>query len=305
MNVPETKPLSNHKNYHIDSEEIMSPGHLACPGCGGANLMRLALKALGRRTIITMPACCWAVIDGPYPLSTVGVPLLHAAFETTAISASGIRAGLDAQGIKDINVVGWGGDGATFDIGFGAMSAAAERNENIIYVCYDNEAYMNTGIQRSSATPWGAWTTTTPASMPKMESKKDLMAIMSAHKIPYAATATIAYPDDLTMKFRKAKEIEGFRLLHIFSPCPPGHKSIESNSVKIARLAVKSRVFPLFEIENGEKYTLNQDPDPIPVAEYLELQGRFKHLDNDAVKKIQEDVDKKWNEMMGKIDTAI
>ena len=280
----------------------MSSGHLACPGCGGAMIMRLALKAWGRKTIITMPACCWAVIDGPYPYSTVGVPLLHTAFETTAISASGIRAGLVAQGIEDITVVGWAGDGATFDIGFGAMSAAAERNEDIIYVCYDNEAYMNTGIQRSSATPWGAWTTTTPTSMPKSEPKKDLLAIMAAHRIPYAATATIAYPDDLMMKFQKAKEMKGFRLLHIFSPCPPGHKSLEANSVKIARLAVKSRVFPLYEVEYGEDYTLNVDPDPpVPVEEYLKLQGRFKHLDGKAREKIQADVDREWGRLKGRM----
>ncbi|MBC8278729.1 MAG: pyruvate synthase subunit beta [FCB group bacterium] len=280
----------------------MSSGHLACPGCGGAMIMRLALKAWGRKTIITMPACCWAVIDGPYPNSTVGVPLLHTAFETTAISASGIRAGLVAQGIEDITVVGWAGDGATFDIGFGAMSAAAERNEDIIYVCYDNEAYMNTGIQRSSATPWGAWTTTTPTSMPKSEPKKDLLAIMAAHRIPYAATATIAYPDDMMMKFKKAQEMKGFRLLHIFSPCPPGHKSLEANSVKIARLAVKSRVFPLYEVEYGEDYTLNADPDPpVPVEEYLKLQGRFKHLDGEAREKIQSDVDREWGRLRGRV----
>jgi len=289
--------LADHKTFHIPEEEIMSSGHLACPGCGGAIAMRLALKALGRRTIITMPACCWAVIDGPFPYSTVGVPLLHTAFETTAIAASGIRAGLDARGIEGITVVGWAGDGATFDIGFSALSAAAERNENILYVCYDNEAYMNTGIQRSSATPWGAWTTTTPVSMPKAEPKKDLIAIMAAHGILYAATATIAYPEDFIAKFVKAKNMVGFRLIHIFSPCPPGHKSLEADSVKIARLAVQSRIFPLYEVENGEKYTLNVDPPPVPVGKYLELQGRFRHLDETARRKIQEEVDRKWGKL--------
>jgi pyruvate ferredoxin oxidoreductase beta subunit/2-oxoisovalerate ferredoxin oxidoreductase beta subunit len=279
----------------------MSSGHLACPGCGAALAMRLSLKALGKRTIITMPACCWAVIDGPFPYSAVGVPLLHTAFETTAISASGIRAGLDAQGIEGITVVGWGGDGATFDIGFSALSAAAERNENIIYVCYDNEAYMNTGIQRSSATPWGAWTTTTPVSMPKSEPKKDLIAIMAAHLIPYAATASVAYPEDLIMKFKKVKDLKGFRLIHIFSPCPPGHKSAEADSIKIARLAVKSRIFPLYEVENGEKYTLNINPDPVPVEKYLELQGRFKHLNAAEREKIQIDVNKRWDKLMALI----
>jgi len=295
-----SEPKTDHKTFRLPEDEIMSSGHLACPGCGGAVAMRLALKALGRQTIITMPACCWAVIDGPFPYSAVGVPLLHTAFETTAIAASGIRAGLDAQNIEGITVVGWAGDGATFDIGFGALSAAAERNENILYVCYDNEAYMNTGIQRSSATPWGAWTTTTPVTMPKAEPKKDLLAIMAAHGVPYAATATIAYPDDLIAKFIKAKNLTGFRLIHIFSPCPPGHKSLEANSIKIARLAVQSRVFPLYEVENGEKYSLNLDPPPIPVEEYLKLQGRFKHLDESDRMKIQEEVDRKWGKLIKK-----
>ncbi len=301
MNNEFFTPVEGHKNYHIPGDEIMSGGHLACPGCGGALAMRFALKALGKRTIITMPACCWAVIDGPYPYSAVGIPLLHTAFETTAIAAAGIRAGLDVQGKKDITVVGWGGDGATFDIGFAALSAAAERNENIIYVCYDNEAYMNTGIQRSSATPWGAWTTTTPASMPKSEPKKNLMQIMAAHRIPYAATATIAYPDDLIKKFKKAKDIEGFRLIHIFSPCPPGHKFTESDTIKIARLAVKSRVFPLYEIEDGERYTLNMNPDPVPVEDYLKLQGRFKHLKDAEIEKIRLYVNHEWDALMSKI----
>ncbi|MBL7192221.1 pyruvate synthase subunit beta [bacterium] len=296
------EPLRDHKNYHISPEEIMSCGHLACPGCGAAIIMRHALKVFGRKTIMTMPACCWAVIDGPFPYSTVGIPLLHAAFETTAISASGIRAGLDVQGIKGINVVGWAGDGATFDIGFGALSAAAERNENIIYVCYDNEAYMNTGIQRSSATPWGAWTTTTPINMPKSEPKKNLVEIMAAHKIPYAATATIAYPDDLRMKLEKARDMEGFRLLHIFSPCPPGHKMAENMSIKESRLIVQSRVFPLYEVEYGKKYRLTVNPPPVPVEKYLEIQGRFKHLDETAKKKIQADVDEAWETLMGKVN---
>ena len=302
MDLSNIKPLQDHKKYLVDHTEVMSSGHLACPGCGASATMRLALKAWGKNTIITMPACCWAVIDGPYPLSTVGVPLLHTAFETTAISACGIRAGLDAQGIEGITVVGWAGDGATFDIGFGALSAAAERNENILYVCYDNEAYMNTGIQRSSATPWGAWTTTTPVTTPKAEPKKDLLGIMAAHRIPYAASATFAYPDDMMMKLKKMKDMEGFRLIHIFSPCPPGHKSLESNSVKIARLAVKSRVFPIYEVENGEKYTLNVNPEPaVPVEEYLKLQRRFAHLDKEAVKKIQADVDREWGRLMRRV----
>ena len=304
MEAVEVKPLVDHKNYHISPEEIMCQGHLACPGCGAAIAMRHALKVLGRKTIMTIPACCWAVIDGPFPYSTVGIPLLHVAFETAAITASGIRAGLDAQGIEDVNVVAWAGDGGTFDIGFGALSAASERNENMIYVCYDNEAYMNTGIQRSSATPWGAWTTTTPTNYPKEEPKKDIIGILAAHRIPYAATTTIAYPEDLKMKFEKARDLKGTRFIHIFSPCPPGHKSLESNSVKISRLAVKSRTFPLYEVENGLTYRLNENPEPVPVERYLELQGRFRHLDEGARRQIQENVNWEWEQLMRKVSNS-
>ena len=295
-----TEPITDQRNFKIDREEIMSTGHLACPGCGAAIIMRHALKVLGRNTIMTIPACCWAVIDGPFPYSTVGIPLLHVAFETAAISASGIRAGLDAQGKRDITVVAWAGDGATFDIGFGAVSAAAERNDNFIYVCYDNEAYMNTGIQRSSATPRGAWTTTTPTNYPKEEPKKNLIGIMAEHRIPYAATSTIAYPDDLRRKFEKAMSIEGFRLLHIFSPCPPGHKSTEANSVRISRLAVQTRVFPLYEVENGKTYRLTENPKPLPLDEYLKLQGRFKHLSVEERMRMQKSVDDEWEILLRK-----
>lgn len=280
--------------YELPEREIISSGHLACPGCGAALAMRTCLKIMGPRTVLCVPACCWAVIDGPFPYSTAGVPVVHCAFETAAITATGVRHGLDMRGVKDVNVIAWAGDGGTFDIGFGAMSAAAERNENIIYICYDNEAYMNTGIQRSSATPVGAWTTTTPAQHPKEEPKKNLVEIMAAHRIPYAATATVAFPDDLARKLEKAKSMTGFRLLHIFSPCPPGHKSLESDSIKISRLAVDTRVFPLYEVEDGVRYTLSREPKGVPIWEYIRLQGRFKHLNDQAVEIMQQRVDREW-----------
>ena len=147
----------------LPREEILSPGHVACPGCGGTMAMRYALKALGRKTVLVIPACCWAVIDGPMPYSAVGVPVFHCAFETAGSTASGVKAGLERKGDRETQVVAWAGDGGTFDIGFQSLSGAAERNGDIIYVCYDNEAYMYTGIQRWSASPYGAWTTTTPA----------------------------------------------------------------------------------------------------------------------------------------------
>lgn len=291
--------LQHLKNFtQVADREIMTSGSVACPGCGASLAMRLALKTLGRDTMIVFPACCWAVIDGPFPYSACGVPVFQTAFETAAITAGAIRAGLDATGKKGINVVAWAGDGGTFDIGFGQLSATAERNDNIIYVCYDNEAYMNTGIQRSSATPWGAWTTTTPGHDFKKERKKNLIEIMAAHRIPYAATTTVAYPDDFVSKFKRAMEIEGFRLIHIFSPCPPGHKSLEKDSIKLSRFAVESRVFPLYEVRDGKDYTLSMDPPKRPVEEYIRMQGRFKHLSDEQLGFIQDMVDEDWARLM-------
>jgi pyruvate/2-oxoacid:ferredoxin oxidoreductase beta subunit len=206
----------------VPKEELLDSGHLACPGCGAALAMRMVLKGLGDKTIVTLPACCWSIIAGPYPQSSLKVPLFHTAFETGASAASGIKAALLARGDTETTVLAWAGDGGTFDIGLQALSGAAERNEDIIYVCYDNEAYMNTGIQRSSATPFGAWTTTTPGESWKLDPKKDMLAILAAHRVPYAATATVAYPDDLLAKVRKAKAIKGTRFLHVLAPCPPG-----------------------------------------------------------------------------------
>src|SRR5512136_2550717 len=188
-----------------ESMELMYSGHLACAGCGATIAMRYALKALGDDTVIVLPACCWSIIGGPFPYAAVKVPMIHTAFETGASTASGVKAGLDMRGEPDTTVAAWAGDGGTFDIGLQALSGAAERNEDIIYVCYDNEAYMNTGIQRSSATPWGAWTTTTPVKTPKSHPKKDMIGILAAHHIPYAATSTVAHPVDLIEKVRKAK----------------------------------------------------------------------------------------------------
>ena len=284
----------------VPEQEWLSSGHLACPGCGEKLAMRLALKALGKRTILVIPAGCAAVVDGMFPHSSSMVPFLHTAFETTASAAVGVRAGLDMRGIEDVTVLAWGGDGATFDIGLQALSAAAERNENILYTCYDNEAYMNTGIQRSSATPWGAWTGTTPVDHPKDRPKKDMMGIMAAHMIPYAATASVAFPEDYVNKLKKAKAIHGTRYIQVFSPCPSGWKTPSSISIRLARLAVQSRMFPLYEITNGKKYRLTQNTDPVAVREYLKLQGRFRHLTQAEIDRIQQNVDETWEELLKK-----
>jgi len=289
------------KNWKVSQDELLLNGHVACQGCGGALAMRLALKALGENTVITIPACCWTIISGDVLYHALKVPVFHTAFETAAITASGLKAGLRMKGKEDTTVMAWAGDGGTFDIGIQALSGAAERNEDIIYAVYDNEAYMNTGIQRSSATPWGAWTTTTPVRHPEDKPKKNIMEIMAAHGIPYAATATPAYPEDLIRKFKKAKEIKGMRFIHILAPCPPGWKIPSDISIKVARLAIQTGVFPLYEIENGKKYTINYlPPEKLPVVEYLKVQGRFKHLKEEDVELIQKMVDENLNNLLRK-----
>jgi pyruvate ferredoxin oxidoreductase beta subunit/2-oxoisovalerate ferredoxin oxidoreductase beta subunit len=289
-------------NYAIPSDEIMAPGHLACGGCGGALAMRLMLKALGRRTVLVVPACCWSVIDGPAPFSAAGVPLMHTPFASAAAAASGVRAALDLKGETDVTVCAWAGDGGTFDIGIQALSAAAERNENILYVCYDNEAYMNTGIQRSSATPFGAWTTTTPSAHVKDRPKKDLIGIMAAHGIPYAATATVAYPDDLVAKVRKAMAIPGTRVLHVLAPCPPGWKIPSEQAIEYARMAVGARVFPLFEVEEGRTWRVTVNPDPVPLEHYLRGQARFRRLLDDpaALACVKSSVEDRWTQLLNR-----
>jgi len=289
----------------IPREELLEPGHLACPGCGAPIAMRLMLKALGPRTIVVLPACCWSIIAGPWPQSSLKVPLYHTAFETGASVASGIRAALDARGDRDTTVMAWAGDGGTFDIGLQALSGAAERNEDFIYCCYDNEAYMNTGVQRSSATPWGAWTTTTPASHPQSRPKKDMLAIMAAHRIPYAATASVAYPDDLLAKAKRAKEARGTRFLHILSPCPPGWKTSDEESIALARMAVQSRVFPLVEVENGERWRFTVDHPGEPVAPYLKKQGRFRHLTDAQIAGVQASVDQRWEALKRRVELGV
>ncbi len=280
--------------------EFMYSGHTACAGCGAAIAMRFFLKALGEKTIMIIPACCWSIIAGPYPQSSLQVPVIHTAFETAASVATGVRAALDMKGDTETTVVAWAGDGGTFDIGFQALSGAAERNENIIYVCYDNEAYMNTGVQRSSATPYGAWTTTTPRSAWKNMPKKNITEILAAHKIPYVATASIAFPEDMMQKAAKAKKIKGARFLHVFASCPTGWQTPSEMSVKTARQAVQTRIFPLYEVFDGVSWTINQMPDKIPIDEYFKSQGRFKRLADENLSVIQSMVDDNWKRLIQK-----
>ena len=288
--------------YELPREEFLYSGHIGCPGCGGSLSMRYVLQALGKKTMVVIPACCWSTVAGFFPSSSLKVPILHTAFEAGAITASGVKKGLVARGIKDVQVMVWAGDGGTFDIGLQALSSCAERNDDIIYICYDNEAYMNTGIQRSSATPFMSWTTTTPNPGFNERPKKDIMEIMAAHRIPYAATASPSFPEDFLNKMRKAKEAKGLRFIHILSSCPPGWKFPSELSVKISRLAVETKIFPLYEIERGRKYTLTVEPKGLPVGEYLKLQGRFGHLSAKATEAIQANVDEEWEFLMNKIE---
>ncbi|MFA6165233.1 MAG: thiamine pyrophosphate-dependent enzyme [Gemmatimonadaceae bacterium] len=278
----------------VPEGDLLTSGHLACPGCAAPLAMKLALKALGPNTIVVMPACCFTIIAGPWPQSSLQVPVFHTAFATGPAVASGIRAALDMQGKFDTTVMVWVGDGGTFDIGLQSLSGAAERNENILYVCYDNEAYMNTGIQRSSATPWGAWTTTTPAQYPEATNKKDILAIMAAHNIPYAATATVAYPVDLIDKVTKAKAMRGTRFIHLLSPCPPGWKCGDDEGIELARMAVQNRVFPMLEVEGGQRWRFTMEHAGDPVEPYLRRQGRFRHLSAEQVTHIQAEIDAHW-----------
>jgi pyruvate/2-oxoacid:ferredoxin oxidoreductase beta subunit len=285
----------------VPEKDYLTSGHLACPGCGAPIAMRMVLKVLGPKTMVSLPACCWSIIAGPFPQSSLKVPLYHTAFETAAALASGIRAGLDARGDTETTVLAWAGDGGTFDIGMQALSGAAERNENFIYVCYDNEAYMNTGIQRSSSTPWGAWTTTTPVQSPEASPKKDLLAIMAAHRIPYAATACVAYPDDLIAKVQKAKDIKGTRFLQVLAPCPPGWKFADEDSIQIGRMAVQNKIFPLMEVEEGARWRFTVDHRGDPVDPYLKKQGRFRHLKDWQIAKIQGDVNERWRVLENRV----
>ncbi len=278
--------------------EIMGPGHLACQGCGATLNMRYLLKAAGPNTVVVIPACCWTIIAGQFPYNTLGVPVLHTAFETAASAASGVRAALDRQGKEDVTVIAFAGDGGTFDIGLQALSGAAERNENIIYVCYDNEAYMNTGIQRSSATPELAWTTTTPERHPKKGTKKDIVQILAAHSVPYVATLNAAYPKDFFDKAKTAMKMRGTRFLHLLSACPPGWKIDSARSIEIMRLATETKVFPLYEVYDGDKWHVTYEPKGLPVADYLRTQGRFRHLTTEQVEYVQRRIDYKWEQLL-------
>jgi len=280
-------------------EEYVLKGNAACPGCPATIALRTTLKALGKKTILIVPASCSAVIQSIVPKTSFGVPTLNIAFAASASAASGVAAALKMLGKDDITPVVWAGDGGSYDIGIQALSGALERGDDFIYICYNNQMYSNTGIQRSGATPYGAWTTTTWTG--KKEMQKDLAEIVLAHHPPYVATASIAYPDDLYDKVKKAKEMKGPRYLEILAPCPPGWRFDMSKTVEVARLAVQTGAWVLYEAINGKieftsysKMLLKGKKERKPIEEYLKLQGRFRHLTEEDIEKIKKNIEEKW-----------
>jgi len=266
----------------LPAQELFGPGHRMCSGCGAAATARITLKALEKPAIIVNATGCLEVSGTIYPDTAWKLPWVHALFEDTAAVASGIEASLQKEGkAEDVDIIAFGGDGGTFDIGIQALSGALERRDDFTYICYDNEAYMNTGIQRSGATPYGAATTTTPAGSKipgKTDAKKDFIGVCVAHGVEYAATASVAYWNDYITKVRRAVAVKGPAVIHVLAPCPLGWRFETSETIKLAKLAVQTRYFPLYEVENG-KYKLSMKvPKPVPLEEFLKPQGRFRHL---------------------------
>ncbi len=289
----------------LPDQEYILPGTRTCAGCGLPIAYRYILKALGPKTIVTLPACCLTILHGIYPKTPIAVNAVNNTFASTAASASGLVAGLKATGRDDYTVLAMAGDGGTFDMGIQALSGAAERETDFIYVCYDNEAYMNTGVQRSSATPTGAVTTTTPV-LPKEQPKKDFIRIMEAHHPKYLATASSSYPGDLYNKFVRAKEIRGTRFIYLAIPCPPGWGFPTKDTVTVGRLAVESGIVILFEVDEGvykltgKSLSMARSGRKRPVDEYLKIQGRFKRMTPEDLTSFQRQVDEQWERAIKK-----
>ncbi|RLE76840.1 MAG: pyruvate synthase subunit beta [Thermoprotei archaeon] len=285
----------------LPREEYLLPGNASCPGCPAALGLRMLGKALEGKAILVVPASCTSIIQGPYPRTSVRLPLLNVIFASAAATASGIAAALEALGKKGVHVVCWCGDGGTVDIGLQALSGAAERGDNILYICYDNEAYMNTGIQRSGSTPYGAWTTTTV--LGKRRHKKNMPKIMAAHDLPYVATASIGYPLDFVEKVRRAVRHRGLKYIHLLAPCPVGWRFPPSKTIEMGRLAVLTGMWPLYEVEEGEfrltgpSRALLDKGRRRPVAEYVRAQGRFAHLTDEDIRELERYVDRLWEDI--------
>ncbi len=275
-------------------------GHKACAGCGGSLAVRLALKVLGERTYAALPAGCMAAVGFIYPQMAFVNNAIITTFPGVASMASGVAVGAKALGQKDFKTVIFAGDGGTADIGLQALSGMIDRNDDVIYICYDNEAYMNTGIQKSGLTPYGTKTTTTPAgkNIPgTITHKKNLFEIIAAHDIAYAATASIGYPQDFINKVNKAKHVKGASFIHVYASCPTGWGTPTETAVEIAKEAVDCGLFYMPEDADGD-FVLNKNPKEFASAkDYLKKQGRFKHLSDEDIDIIVTQRDKKWERM--------
>ena len=292
------------------TEQLFAPGHRACAGCGATVIIRQVLSVAGKDTVVGFSTGCMEVVSTIFPYTAWEIPFIHVAFENVAAAIAGVETAYRAlrkkgKIKKKINFIAFGGDGGTYDIGLQALSGAMERGHNMLYICYDNGAYMNTGIQRSSATPFGAHTTTSPAGKKipgKMQWRKDLTEIMASHGIPYVAQASPAYYQDLMQKVEKALSVEGPSFLSILSPCPLGWYHSTRDTIKIAKLAVETKYWPLYEVENGVHRVTVKPRRFKPVEEWLKLQGRFRHLFKEEnkwmIEHIQKELDKRWERLL-------
>ena len=282
---------------NISDDELFF-GHKACGGCGGALAVRGALKVLGRRSVAVVPAGCMSAVAFNYPQLCFANNAIISTFAGTASMMTGIEAGLRALGKKDFQVVGFAGDGGTGDIGIQALSGAIERNDNVLYICYDNEAYMNTGIQKSTLTPFGARTTTTPVGSKVQGNrsfKKNMFAIVAAHGITYAATASVGYLPDFLNKVEKASKIQGTKYIHVIAPCPTGWGIKTEDCIEVAKEVVDCGLWYLAEFENGE-FKLNKRPKEFTsIDSYIKRQGRFKHMTDEDIENVVKARDQKWN----------
>lgn len=305
--IPELEKFVGFSAKNLPKDEPLASGHRACQGCGEILALRMVMKALGRDVIVCNATGCMEIVTSPFPQTAWNVPWIHIAFENAASVASGVEAArkvLTRKGKipkKHVDILAVGGDGATGDIGLQWISGAMERGHDFVYVCLDNEAYMNTGVQRSGCTPYGAMTTTSPPgsqSFGQVTWKKNVPAIMAAHGIKYVATASPAYYLDLMNKVKKAAMIKGPAYVHIYSPCPTGWGLAGEHSIEIARLAVETKVFPLYEVIEGKYIMSRKITKPKPVTEYLKMQRRFRHLKEEHINYIQSRVDAEYERLL-------